>query len=638
MNRERKKKVLITKYITLGFLLLVDIIFFPSIILFPKYLSLYSLNAANIWFQEFSPFHALGKVFSDPFLLKALGFSQVLILAIASLIFWSNKDTSSKNPNRITPDIGGPAHAGNNEYGSARWQTEAEMSRQSFVWKLKETVIAGGIIFGAVLSGRKSFAWLDDKDTNTMIVGTTRSGKTRRLVFPTIWMLAYSGESMLLTDPKGELYARSAPYLRSMGYTVRVVDYREPGWGSRWNAMQPVLDAIEAGNIAKASSLAWTIANMFVYQKPGSDQAGGDSIWKDGAESVIAALILVVAMEAPDENQKHMYSVYKTLAELGKSRKVRMGNQIQEYVALNDYMDQLADNHPAKDAYATAALAPERTRGSFFSNVASLLRLFADPAIQFLTAEQDHVLHEVGKERTAVFLIIPDEDKTRHPLAALYVDQTYQALVEFANKKGGRLPVRVNMLLDEFGNMPPFKDFDNKLTVSLGRGIRWNIILQDFTQTDVAYGEMKSTVIRGNCHNLIYLLTTDDKTALKISDKLGKYTIRSDSSSYTEGKTSVSKGESFGLTGRSLLTQDEILRWPEDLSLVIRARKNPAYLPLPDLSLWPADEELTPDGGEPKRKIDRVKVFVPNMSARRDEEETTEEYEEEEPSYMTDVN
>lgn len=621
----------------MGFLLLVDLFVFPSILMFPKYLAEHTIDALGIWLDDLNPFQAIIIVVKDPFLLKAWGFSQVIILSLTMLTFWKKDSTSSKNPNRVTPNVGGPAVAGNNEYGSARWQTEEETNRTSFVWQLKTAVIAGGIVLGAVLSGRKPHAWIDTKDVNTMIIGTTRSGKTRRLVFPTIWQLAYAGESILMTDPKGELYARSAPYLREMGYTVRVVDYRKPGWGSRWNAMQLVLDALKEGDVAAASSHAWTAANMFVYQKPGSDQAGGDSIWKDGAESVIAALILVVAMEAPHDNQKHMYSVYKTLAELGKSRKVRIGNQIQEYVALNDYMDQLPEGHPARDAYATAALAPERTRGSFFSNVASLLRLFADPAIQYLTAEQDHVLHDIGKEKTAVFLIIPDENKTRHPLAALYVDQTYQALVEFANNNGGRLPIRVNMLLDEFGNMPPFKDFDNKLTVSLGRGIRWNIILQDFTQTDVAYGEMKSTVIRGNCHNLIYLLTTDDKTAQKISDKLGKYTIRSDSSSYTEGKTSVSKGESFGLTGRSLLTQDEILRWPEDLSLVIRARQNPAYLPLPDLSLWPADEELIPDGGEVIRKIEPVKAFVPDMAAQTHQSDPDDSEEEEEPSYMMDV-
>ncbi|WP_054029117.1 VirD4-like conjugal transfer protein, CD1115 family [Bacillus sp. FJAT-28004] len=627
------------KRITIAVILLLDIFLLPSILLLPKYLVESGADGPSLWLDSFNLFSAIGKLFEEKILLQIWGILQLLITVSIILILWSK--TGLKKSKEV---FGGPPAAGNGQYGSSRFQTEKEINQKTVRWKFAEAVIAGGIVFGALIPKKgDSLAWIDTDDSNSCIIGTTRSGKTRRIVFPTIWQLSYAGESILLTDPKGELYERSASFLRDQGYSVKVLDFRKPGWGNHWNPLQPVLDALDRDDEAEASQHAWSIANMFVYQKPGSSQSGGESIWKDGAESVIAALILAVAMEAPDKNQKHMYSVYKTLAELGKSRKIMIAGQETEYVALNDYMESLKMDHPARDAYATASLAPEKTRGSFFSNVASLLRLFADPSIRFLTSKQDHVLHSIGETSTAVFLIIPDEDKTRHPLAALYIDQTYKALVELANRSPKkRIPIRVNQLLDEFGNMPPIKDFDTKLTVSLGRGIRWNIILQDFNQLDIAYGEKVARVIRGNCQNLIYLLTTDDETAVKISKKMGPYTVSTEGSSFNVGKNNVSHGGNFGLAGRDLLTAEEILRWPVGKSLVIRARQHPSIFELPDLSEWPADEDFTPDDGiEIERYIGPVSFFVPDVnkigSASTEEPSYTNEAVPNNVSFMDDV-
>lgn len=448
-------------------------------------------------------------------------------------------------------------------------------------------------------------------DHHSIIIGATRSGKTRRLVFPTIYQLSHANESMILTDPKGELYTRTASFLQNKGYNVICLDFRNPGWGNRWNPMQPVVDGINEKNFTKASEQAWSIAHMFVHQRR-SSRSNGEPIWDNGAEAVIASLILAVASEAKMFAQKHMASVYKMLAELGETQKAMRGNSVIEYIPLNEFFKNLPYDHPARDAFATARLAPERTRGSFYATVASLLRLFSDPSIAYLTAAQDHDLKNIGIEKTAVFLIIPDEDKSRHSLAALYVDQAYQALVDVANRYGGRLPVRVNMILDEFGNMPGFKDFDTKLTVSAGRGIRWNLIVQDFEQLKQAYPDTTQT-IKGNCHTWIYLLTQDPGTAKVISQRCGRYTVLTDSSTVNVRAFEASKGQSFGLMGRDLLTPDEVMRWPENYSLVIRARQYPARLYLPDLSSWPADKDFIPYEGVKERRIEKVHVFAPVM-------------------------
>ncbi len=606
MKRKRKYKI---KFITLFILIILDVLLIPSLIQLPKYL--FSVDdPLNQWANQINAIDAISSMMKNKEELMIFATIQIFLIPVCVFLFWNDKPNSSRG-NAHHP-LDAPPAAGNGEFGSSRFLREKEIPKYYDAWKMEGNDINGGIVLGAVLHDKSPKAWVDKSDVNTNIVGTSRSGKTRKIVFPTIYELSFTEkESMLLTDPKGELYERSAPFLRDQGFEVKVIDFRKPGWGNFWNPLQPVIDAVRKGDIAEASKHAWTTANMFVYQKPGSDS--GESIWKDGAESVIAALILAVVIEAPRDDQKHMYSVYKTLAELGKSRKVEINGQETEYVALNDYIESLPLDHPARDAYATAALAPERTRGSFFSNVASLLRLFADPSIRYLTSKQDHVLHEIGMKRTAVFLIIPDEDKTRHPLAALYIDQTYKECVEFANNMGGRLPIRVNKILDEFGNMPPIKDFDTKLTVSLGRGIRWNIILQDFAQLDTNYGQKVANTIRGNCHNMIYLLTTDEETAANISRKLGNYTISSEGSSYNVQKNSVNHGGSFGLSKRELLTAEEILRWPAEYSLCVRARQHPAFLPLPDLSEWPADQALKADNIPIDRIIHKVSAFIPDV-------------------------
>jgi len=595
------------KWFSLGVIVLLDFILLPSILRFPYFLKTYGSQAATHWFQEFDILVAGKLLITDPMIRQLWLYCQLFLSIFIILQFW--KDMPGKK-NRIKEGVGGPDAVGSGEYGTSRWMTDKEMDQKTTIWRFRDTTTRGGIIAGVKMS--KSYAWTIDQDLHTLIIGSTRSGKSRRWVMPTLWRLAFAGESMIFTDPKGELHATSHQFLKRMGYNVVVLDFRDPGRGNHWNLLHPVNEAIKAGKISDAVQHASSIAHMLVHQSPGSKK--GDQTWNNGAESVIQALTLAVALDAPDENQKHMTSVYKILGELGEVQKVLAGNQLIDYVPLNEYMRNLPKDHPARDAFVAARLAPDRMRGSFYSQVATLLRFFADPAIQYLTGSQDHELDAVGREKTAVFLIIPDEDSTRHPLAALYVEQTYQALVKLANKsEGNRLPVRVNMILDEFGNMPPFKDFPTKLTVSGGRGVRWHLIVQDFQQIEELYQGSAET-IKGNCHVWLYLLTASTKTAEEISKKLGDYTIHTDGSSVTDGgMRKISRSQNMGKTGRRLLKPEELERFPEDEAIVLRLRHQPARVPLPDLSEWPVKEDFIFDGGDEERIIDRVPVFLPNL-------------------------
>jgi type IV secretion system protein VirD4 len=339
--------------------------------------------------------------------------------------------------------------------------------------------------------------------------------------------------------------------------------------------------AVDDNDIPKATEYAWSIANTICNQIPSTSS---EPIWKNGEQSTIAALILLAAINSEFKFQKHMTTAYYLLAEYGQPLE-------DESIPLIDYIKTLPVKHPAKAAFSTASIAPYKTRASFFTSALADLRLFSDPTISDMTSRQDHSIENIGIEKTAVFLIVPDEDKTRNVLATIYIDQVYQSLVNLANKRGGRIPRRVNMLLDEFGNLPPIPEFDSKLTVAGGRGIRFTLAVQDVTQLKTLYDKRAQT-ITGNCHNWIYIKTADVETAKLISEKTGKYTVETENTSSSIQSKGHSRTHGVSITGRALVMPDEILRWDTNQSLVLPISYFPARYPLPDLSLWSANEEL----------------------------------------------
>lgn len=624
------RKGMKVRWWTVGCILLLDFFLLPSIIQLPLYVIEHKMAGPRLWIQDFNPITSLMGTILDAKLLKVFLILQGIVVLLCVLTLW---DTNIKRKNRRMDGVEGPEAAGSGQFGTSRWQTEDETDACSTVWNIDKELEKGGTILGMDPEQRK--AWLDSEDTHKLVIGTTRSGKTRTVVYPTIYANAEAGESMILTDPKGELYDRTSDYLKEKGFDVVVLDFLDPGRGNKWNPINNVLEALKEGDESAAAEAAWNTAHLLAHQK----DSNGDSIWVDGSESVVAALIFVIAKEAKKDDQKHMASVYKTLAELGEVQRVKVGSTLMEYVPLNEFFKNLPMDHPARDAFATARLSPEKMRGSFFGSVAVMLRLFADPGVAYLTSTQDHRLENVGRRRTAVFLIIPDENTTRHPLAALYVDQTYQALVKLSRKTRNRLPVRVHMLLDEFGNMPKFKDFVAKLTVSGGRGILWNIVVQGIGQIKKTYGQDSLDTILGNCHTWIYILTADEGTAKKISFMTGRYTVETDNiSSSSSGKHNSSTGRSTSLTGRELRTPDEIMRWPKEMSLLLRLRYHPSKLPCPDITKWPCDDLFKWREDNNERMIKKVPIFIPNMSGddADSESETAAAYESGEQNMKTD--
>lgn len=458
-------------------------------------------------------------------------------------------------------------------HGSARWRRRNE---------LKSTVQAtscdcpdkAGVVVGMEEGGKT--AWVTRPEVgnpHTLVIGATRIGKSRRMIMPTIWALGHAGESMVLTDPKGEIFEHTAEWLKQKGYEVILLDLLRPARGNRWNPLAAVVKAYEAGDTEEASRLAWEIGHSLAW----GAGPGTDPIWPQAEESLIAALCLAAAIEAPAD-ARHPATAYRMLIELG-----HRGGE-----SLDAWFEAMPHDHPARLAYGTAALSESRTRSSIYTGTAAHLRLWGDPGVAWMCAESDHDPATAGTKPTAIFLLIPDEAGARRHIAGMYVNQAYGALANVARQNGGKLPVPVWFLLDEYGNIGKLPAMAEKLTVAAGRNIRFVLALQAIAQVAHVYGDKAAQIILGNCDTWVYLRTSDNDTARAISQKAGTYTVRT----YSVQRRYGGPGSGTeGSTARALLTPDEVLRWPLGSALVLQAGQYPARVPLPDLSAWRAANE-----------------------------------------------
>lgn len=578
--------------------------------------------------------------------------SGVALLAI--FYYFANNKPYQSELKDITPKISTPVSAGQKQFGSAEWLSEKEKGTafQSYILdpsenhiknllkqgigdfkniekgsdlkdekkeEIKEKVSKdeqesstkskdeaeknlseqqkailpqGGVVLGCKKQKDKEQIYFIGEDVHTLCIGATRSGKTRTVVLQSIGTLGLAGESMILSDPKGELYQYTYPYLKRLGYEVIAIDFKNPDKSDRYNFLQPVIDAIDNNDIAKAIDSTWDLTSQLVGEPK------GERIWADGEASIIASAIMSVVYDNKGEkNRKYqnMTNVYYFISEMCKA----VGNTMP----ILEYMKKLSPSHPAKALLAISEVAPSKTKGSFYTAALTTLRLFTNPLINSMTNVSDYDPKETGSKKRAIFIILPDEKTTYYSLASLFVSQHYIELVKNADERGGRLENRVNFILDEFGNFVQIPDFSNKLTVGGGRGIRFNLYLQSFAQLDEKYGKEVAKTIKGNCENWIYLQADDLETLDEISKKLGNYTVSTYSLSASHGKYSTpSSSHSINLTHRALLTVDEIRLISRPYSL-ITSRNNPAIMYSPDLSEWYFNKMFGLGDKEHNRKI-----------------------------------
>lgn len=449
----------------------------------------------------------------------------------------------------------------------------------------------GGIVIGMTKHGDKEKIHYIADDTHTLTIGATRSGKTRTLVLQSICLMALAGESLVISDPKAELYQYTAPFLEKLGYDVICLDFKNPEKSSRYNLLQPIIDAVNREEMDKAEMYAWDITNILV-----GDNTSNEKIWENGEKSTIAAAILCVVVDNAKRPQyQNLTNVYWFVAEMCKA----VGNK----TPMQEYVKKLKPGHPARALLSISDVAPSRTKGSFYTSALTTLRLFTSRAVYSVTHKSDYDIADIGKKRQALFFILPDEKTTYYPIASLMVSQLYELLVHQSDERGGRLINRANFVLEEFGNFTKINDLTNKLTVAGGRGMRFHFFLQSFEQLTEKYNKETAAIVKSNCQSWIYLQADDKETLSEICEKLGKYTCSGYQLSSQHGRyVNPSSSSTVSLVARDLLTTDEIRRVSRPYQIVV-SRSHPAMMVSPDLSQWYFNRILGLGDKEHNRKV-----------------------------------
>lgn len=447
--------------------------------------------------------------------------------------------------------------AGYGSHGSARWAAWEEI-------RLHLRPRGPGLLVGKDTTGRLLYHPLDSAlNQFAMVIGGSGSRKTRGYVVPNV--LAETEASIICTDPKGEVYRLTAATKRVQGYQVRVLNLLHPAASDRYNPLACVRDTREAQRLA---------ANL-VRNTRGERPAAGDPFWEQAEQALITALVLYVVLELPPE-QRHLASVLHLGTGLARDQE-----------AMDRVFDALPADHPAAQAYGVFRLAEGKTRSSILIGFASRLQLWAGADIAALTAASDLDLAQPGRERVALYLILPDSESTFAPITALFWTQAMQELYREADRHGGRLPVRVRLLLDEFANIGVINDYPQLLSTCRGRGIQPEHIIQDPGQLQALYGEHAARTILASCDTLLFLGTNELEAASYVSRRLGQTTIRVDATS-TSDRPGAGRSESHSYHGRPLLTPDEVLKLPLDESLLLQRARHPARLRKPDYTeAWP---------------------------------------------------
>lgn len=400
--------------------------------------------------------------------------------------------------------------------GYSSWSKDKDIKEQArveCVSPLDEKVTAAGI---PLINNGKEI-WVDNGQYHNLVIGSTGSGKTETIVKPMVNLLAKKGESMVITDPKGEIYKYCASYLKEQGYKIVVLNFREPQRGNSWNPLTVPFKYYRDGNQDKAIELLNDIALNIIYDTSNKNES---DFWEKASAAYFSALALGLFKDAT-EKEVNLNSI-NVMSTVGEER-YAMSNYIKEYFGMKG---------EGSTEYLSASAvinAPNDTKGGLLATFRQKIQLFTTvPVLSEMLSYSDFNMKDIGKDKTAVFMIIHDEKKTYHSLMTIFIKQCYETLIDVAQENGGKLPVRTNFILDEFANMPPLKDVDAMVSAARSRDIRFTFIIQNFAQLNDVYGDNVAEIIKGNCGNLVYLISTEMKALEEISKMCGEVKVTDD--------------------------------------------------------------------------------------------------------------
>ena len=523
--------------------------------------SVFLLYLCAIGVMNFTTFGAEGKLWGlNPFPAfgpKFIGITLMLFVIAMIMIFSSvSSYIFEKEKGRPGLDV-----RDKEEKGYARWAKDKEIKTDrdvEVVTTTDEKTNAAGVPLA--IDMKKNQIWVDNGEYHTLVIGSSGSGKSRCIVKPLVNLLAKKGESMIITDPKGELYTSAANRLKELGYNVIVLNFRDPSHGNAWNPLTLPYQYQKMGNKDKSTELLDDVALNILYDPNNK----GEPFWEKSAADFFSGLALGLFQDAKeDEININSINVMSTVGE----ERLGASNYTKEYFTMKGEA-----SYPYIFASNTIN-APSDTKGGIMSTFRQKIRLFASREnLSEMLSHSDFSLLDIGKQKTAVFIVIHDEKTTYHALATIFIKQCYETLIDVAQENGGRLPIRTNFILDEFANMPPLKDVDSMVTAARSRGMRFTFIIQNFAQLNDVYGKEVAEVIRGNCGNTIYLISTELAALEEISKMCGE----------------VKSKEKDKTASTPLVTVTDLQKLKFGEAILMRLRKSPfkTKLPMNDQVNW----------------------------------------------------
>lgn len=516
--------------------------------------------------------------------------SQIITLIVAGLTMFGVIGFLSLLAHYYTLNGIKSKAVGDGQHGTARWATKQEIKKTYTEVRFEPEKWRKGenrpTVQGLVVGWRKAslldktaphgYALVDDDDIHCLMIGAAGVGKTANFLYPNLEYACATGMSFITTDTKGDLYRNYAGIAKDYyGYHVAVIDLRNPTRSDGNNLLHLVnrymdLYLENPDNLAyKARAEKYAkITAKTIINSGGFDtaSAGQNAFFYDAAEGLLTSVILLIA-EYCEPKQRHIVSVFKLIQDLLAPSGVKGRTLFQMLLA------HLPDEHKTKWFAGAALNTAEQAMQSVLSTALSRLNAFLDSELeQVLCFDTAIDAEKFCTEKSAVFLVMPEEDNTKYFIISLIVQQLYREILSVADEYGGKLPNRVMMFLDEIGTIPKIESAEMMFSASRSRRVSIVAIIQSFAQLEKNYGKEGASIIIDNCQDTVFGgFAPNSESAQILSKALGNQTVMS--GSISRGKNDPS--QSLQMIERPLMTPDELKSMPKGRFIVTKTGAYP---------------------------------------------------------------
>ena len=475
---------------------------------------------------------------------------------------------------------------GNGQYGAARWASKPEI-KKAFVslpfepekWrKGKNLPTVQGTIIGCRGNGKNTVALIDKGDVHTLMIGAAGVGKTAYFLYPNLEFACASGMSFINTDCKGDVVRNYGTIAKKYyDYNVSVLDLRNPTRSDENNILHLVnkymdLYLYDKNNLsakAKAEKYAKITAKTIIDIGGGSTESGANAYFYDAAEGLLASVILLLA-EFGDKNERHIVSVFKLIQDL--LAKVQPDSKAKSKTYFSELMEKLPPEHKAKWLAGAALNTSEQTMLSVMSTALSRLNSFLDSELEQMLCFGTAIdAEKFCNEKSAIFIVLPEEDVSKYFMVSLLIQQLYREILMIADEDGGKLKKRVMFYCDELGTFPKIDGIEAMFSAGRSRKISIVAVIQSFAQLEQNYGKQGMEIITDNTQLTVFGgFAPNSQSAEVLSKSLGEQTVLS--GSVSNGRE---KSQSLQMIGRPLMTVDELKSMPKGQFIFMKTGTHP---------------------------------------------------------------